>query len=179
MRILELIPSLIDGGAERFILDISKEFIEQSHEVCIASLFPESEEGLKYFSDWDPQIERAFLDKKLGFDPKVILRLRKLIKEYRPDIIHTHLRVVNYLAIAKLMGGISQPIVHTVHNDAAQEVGSDKEQKFRHFLFKSGRIHPVSISGMSDDSFKKIYEGVDVHRIDNGRSFPEKTEDFH
>lgn len=178
MRILELIPVLIDGGAERFIVDISKEFVEEGHTVHIASLFPEDPEGMKFFPDWDERVTRSFLDKQLGFDWKVILRLRSLIRSFKPDVIHTHLRVANYLAIAQLFSFRRVPVVHTVHNHAPEEVDSDKEKKFRSFLYRSKRLYPVTISGVSDASFDDFYDGLKAKRIDNGRSFPEKTEKY-
>jgi len=166
---------LIDGGAERFLVDLSNELVHKGHEVVVISLFPRDEEGLKYFPDLDPRIRLVFLDKKLGFDAKVILRLRKTLWKERPDYIHTHLRVVNYLAIAGFLGLPKVPVVHTIHNDARKEVSGDKEFKLRRFLFSTGRVFPVTISETSHASFLDYYGLKKVRRIDNGRMEPRSS----
>lgn len=166
---------LIDGGAERFLVDLSNELVHQGHEVVVISLFPRNEEGLKYFPDLDPRIRLVFLDKKLGFDAKVILRLRKTLWQERPDYIHTHLRVVNYLAMAGFLGLPKVPVVHTIHNDARKEVSGDKEFRLRRFLFSTGRVFPVTISETSHASFLEYYGLKRVRRIDNGRMEPRSS----
>jgi glycosyltransferase involved in cell wall biosynthesis len=162
----------IDGGAERFLVDLSNELRAQGHQVVIGSLFPRTELGMSYFPDIHPEIELRFLDKQLGFDARSIFALRDLIRREKPDFIHTHLRVLNYLALAGFLGLPKTPIVHTIHNDARKEVSGDKEFKLRRFLFASKRVFPVSISEVSHQSFLDYYGLSRVRRIDNGRAMP-------
>ncbi len=178
MRILEFIPVFIDGGAERFVVDIASEFSNEGHKVHISSLFAQDAEGMKYFSEWDGRIERSFLDKQLGMDLRILWRLARLIRDFQPDIIHTHLRVVNYIALVQLFSWKKVPVVHTVHNHAPAEVIGSKEKTIREWLLKFKRIHPVTISQVSDESFSAFYPGMKAKRIDNGRSFPKKTDSF-
>lgn len=178
MRILEVIPLFIDGGAERFVVDISTEFLDLGHQVHICALYAEDREGMKYFSNWDRRLERSSLNKKLGADLRVLVRLKKLIREFKPDVIHTHLSTVNYVALLQFFSFKRIPVVHTVHNDAAAEVIGSMEKTLREWLLKFKRIHPVTISGASDASFSAFYPGTKAERIDNGRSFPEKTDHF-
>lgn len=178
MKILEVIPLFIDGGAERFVVDIATEFSDLGHQVQVCALYAEDEEGMKYFPDWDQRVERSSLNKKLGADLSVVFRLKKLIREFKPDVIHTHLSTVNYVALLQFLSFKKIRIVHTVHNDAAAEVIGSKEKTMREWLLKFKRIHPVTISQVSDESFSAFYPGMKAKRIDNGRSFPEKTDRF-
>ena len=178
MRILEIIPLFTDGGAERFAVDISSEFSNNGHSVHISSLFARDAEGMKYFPDWDERIGRSYLDKKMGLDYRLLNRLDVLIKNFRPDIIHTHLRVLNYIALVQLFSRRKAQVVHTVHNHAPEEVFGFKERAFRWCLYRSKLVHPVTISQVSDGSFSAFYAGMKAKRIDNGRSFPEKTDRF-
>lgn len=162
----------IDGGAERFLVDLSNELHAQGHQVVMGSLFPRTEQGMSYFPDIHPEIQLRFLDKKLGFDLGSIFALRDLIRRERPDFIHTHLRVVNYLALAGFLGLPKAPIVHTIHNDARKEISGDKEFRLRKFLFSSKRVFTVTISDVSHRSFLDYYGLKRVRRIDNGRALP-------
>lgn len=177
-RILELIPIFVDGGAERFVVDISNEFVKQGHEVAIVSLFPRSEQGLSFFPDLNPGIRLYFLNKRPGLDIKVFNRLAEIIRNEKPDLIHTHLRVINYLLIERLFSSNKIPIIHTVHNDASQEVLGTKELRFRKWAFKRLKVEPITISEKSKESFIQYYQVDDVLRIDNGRTNFSYTEAF-
>ena len=112
MKILEVIPLFIDGGAERFVVDIATEFSDLGHQVQVCALYAEDEEGMKYFPDWDQRVERSSLNKKLGADLSVLFRLKKLIREFKPDVIHTHLSTVNYVALLQFLSFKKIPSPH-------------------------------------------------------------------
>ena len=42
-------------------------------------------------------INIVYLDKKPGFDFSMFWKIKKIIKDYTPDIIHTHLYVTKYV----------------------------------------------------------------------------------
>lgn len=79
MKILQLIPELAGGGAERLVVDLSNEFAVK-HEVTLLTVYNSRTEDL-YKNQITPKVTRGSLEKRLGFDRKVIPRLYKVIKK--------------------------------------------------------------------------------------------------
>lgn len=92
MRIVQIIPSLIKGGAERLALDITRELSSR----------PNTEVRLIYFNNiHDYQHEYADVNSELldiGVTPSVfgkwdisLKQWKELLDEFKPDVIHSHL----------------------------------------------------------------------------------------
>src|SRR5690625_3267743 len=112
MKILQIIPSLAGGGAERFVVDLCNCLVK-NNELILVTFFGEKESNL-FQEDLNADVENIILGKKSGFDVSLISRLYKTIKSTSPDVIHTHVRGFVYLMpLIPLLGKI--PIVHTVH----------------------------------------------------------------
>lgn len=97
MRLLFLIRALDYGGAERQAVALAKGLKERKHAVAVAVFY--SGGPLTKALD-SAQIPVISLDKKgrwemIGF----MRRLLRLVKEYRPDVIHSYLTVSNILTI--------------------------------------------------------------------------------
>jgi len=97
MKLLFLIRALDYGGAERQMITLAKALQARHHTVAVAVFYPG---GPLTQTLEAPQIPVFSLDKKgrwetIGF----MRRLLRLIKEYRPDAIHSYLSVANILTI--------------------------------------------------------------------------------
>lgn len=95
MKILYLITGLGIGGAERQVVDLADSLTELGHDVAIVYLT-----GLLLTEPRSAQINILGLDVKkstLGFFCAYI-KLRQFIKEYKPDVIHSHMVHANLLA---------------------------------------------------------------------------------
>jgi len=95
MKILYLITGLGIGGAERQVVDLADSLTELGHDVTIVYLT-----GLVLTEPRSAQINILGLDVKksiLGFFC-ACMKLRKLIKEYKPDVIHSHMVHANLFA---------------------------------------------------------------------------------
>jgi glycosyltransferase involved in cell wall biosynthesis len=176
MKILQLIPNISPGGAERIVVDLSNE-LAKKHDVILSTLYDKHADDL-FREQIIDKVQTITLGKRLGFDLQVIFRLYKVIKKIRPDIIHTHLRGLNYLMpLIPFLGKV--PIVHTVHNDAYQECQNSKIRRVRKYFFENKKIFPVTISKASAKSFKEAYgEELDI-LIYNGRETPTKTNKYN
>ncbi len=89
MKIIHVLWSLERGGAERFVLDLATEQ-QKTHEVCVVAVCGGSMQPL--FDDQD--IEVIVLGKQpRGLKQRFTLveQCKKLFRERRPDIVHTHL----------------------------------------------------------------------------------------
>src|SRR5699024_1594844 len=134
------IPNIQIGGAERFVVDLSNELVTE-HEVILILFYDNTDVG-NFKSLLNKNINVIFLDKKRGFDLRVIKRLYEIIHNIKPDIIHSHLRAFNYLIpIISLLR--KTPIIHTVHNDAYQECVNRNIRWLRRLCFKRKNIFPV------------------------------------
>src|SRR6267378_6643925 len=120
MRILQLIPDIGIGGAERMMTYLACQLDRDRHQIAVVSLFPprgnELESRLRAAG-----VEVFYLGKKLGFDPSMYPALFRAVRMFRPDIVHTHRYVLRY-ALPALVTERTCRAVHTVHNLAEYEV---------------------------------------------------------
>jgi glycosyltransferase involved in cell wall biosynthesis len=101
MRILNLIPSLSGGGAERQLSYLAPELVKMGHDVHIAYLNDGPEkltlEGVVLHQ----------LKSSSNYNPFLILQLLRKIKKIKPDIIHTWILQMDVLGgIAAKISGI-------------------------------------------------------------------------
>lgn len=112
MRIVQLLPELNEGGVERGAMELSRELVKQGHESIIISAGGKLVEQIK--KDGGTHITFDVYSKNLLTAPFRVLKLRKILKEIKPDILHARSRVpawITYLANKAL----NFPFVTTVH----------------------------------------------------------------
>lgn len=101
MRILFLIRSLGRGGAERQIIALANGLATRGHEVHLATFYPNGE----LEPEVDSAVHRHCLRKRGRYDIALFLyRLRALVKELRPDILHSFMPTSNVLAVLATWG---------------------------------------------------------------------------
>jgi glycosyltransferase involved in cell wall biosynthesis len=173
MKILQIIPDLNTGGAERFCVDLSNE-MARSHDVVLCSLYPVTPSMVLA-----PQLSDAVrfvnLEKTAGPGLGDFSRLWRLVRQEQPDVIHTHLRALLYVA-PTILGGRAK-IFHTVHNLAKREDKASRRRVHR-FLFNTRRVDPVSISAEVLKSVQEEYGARHTLCIDNGVALPRRTERY-
>lgn len=170
MKIIEIIPQLSSGGAERFAVDLCNALASAGHEVTLVVLHAIGQGGF-YADELSPRVRLRSMDKRMGADPALPLRLLRLIRRERPDVVHTHLRGIVYAGLAALLRGGGAAYFHTVHSAADKEAGGFVSRSTRRLLFRLGRVTPVTISPESLRSFREYY-GSDAPMIVNGRDVP-------
>lgn len=151
MKILQIIPIFTMGGAEIMCETLTYELIEKGHEVVIVSLYSS-------FSPITERLEKKgvkiyYLNKKKGIDLLVVPRIKRVIKQERPDVVHTHLDALKYVGLATAFKKIK--IVHTVHSLANKEA-SGLARNINRKLFKK-RVIPVALSAIVQESIQKVY----------------------
>lgn len=170
MKILQIIPNLASGGAERFTVDLCNKLSEDHHNIRLLTFY-DRQEGDIFFDELNPKIRTVSLSKKRGVDPKLLQQLYNTIKLDPPDVIHSHLRALNYLmAVAPLLA--RTPIVHTVHSDAFKECTSSRLRQIRRKFFCRKNVMAVTISNESARSFSEAYKHTKNTLIINGRQQP-------
>lgn len=168
MKILQIIPLLGTGGAEKFTIELSNELARLGHEVVLVTLFDKNEiSTLESYVDTQ-NVRRLSLHKKPGLDLKCFIRILSLIRDERPNIVHAHVGAIKYMVLAASIYRNCK-YVATIHSEAKREAGRGIEQWSRKYMFKLGLMLPVTISDESELSFKKYY-GFSGNMIPNGCS---------
>lgn len=175
MKIIEIIPQLSSGGGERFTVDLCNELSKKGHEVILIVLFPLNNPDYSfYLPELSKDIKVISMNKKKGADLSLPFRLKRIINENNPDVVHTHLRALTYVSLSCLWKNKIK-YIHTVHNAADKEAGGKITTLLRNILFKRKLMTPVTISEESYKSFYEFYH-MDAPMVFNGRNIAENIE---
>lgn len=175
MKIVEIIPHLTSGGAERFTVDLCNALAER-HEVWLLLFFPLENIKLHFLlPEVSEKVHVKFLNKHKGFDLGVVWTIRTTIKDISPDIVHCHINSLEYVALARLLGQNNCRWYYTVHSDARYDAGQGLVNRIRRYAIRHKLLTPVTISDESLRSFLNFY-GYDTPMITNGRAFKMKDE---
>ena len=125
MRIVYILTSLGMGGAERQVLALGDRFAQRGHAVALLVLRPRLDE------EWPTQIGVFRLDmRKTPLSVlRAILRGRRFLREFRPDIVHSHGFHGNMMARLFHFVGASPAPIATIHN--VYEGGSARMLAYR------------------------------------------------
>lgn len=176
MKILQTIPTLGVGGAELFVLRLSKQLMNQGHEVKVVSFYskehamPVCRKAIEEYG-----IPVTYLNKHTGIDLSILRVLKEKLDLYKPDIVHTHTLTGLYLLVAKRLYGGEWKQFHTVHSLAQQELPCFHRAGMR-YGYKKGHIVPIAISdavkksicqvyGLKERQVECIYNGVELDRF--------------
>ncbi len=170
MKILQIIPNLNSGGAEKFCIQLSNE-LSKSNEVVLCTLF-DIDDSMIFAKEVHQNVKVVSLNKKLGLDIKIFFKLYQLLKKEKPDVIHTHLSALFYSLFIVLFSNVK--IIHTIHNLAHKEANRFKINVYRVF-FKYFNVTPVSISKLVLKSTKELYGNKFDVMIENGTTKPYAT----
>jgi glycosyltransferase involved in cell wall biosynthesis len=163
LRILHILPRLTVSGAEKMAacLMIS---LSRSHDVGAISLYPSANSTIE--SDLsEAGIPVWHLGKRAGFDPAMFLAIDKVLRTFRPDVVHTHLSVLRYAMPGLVLRRVPL-IVHTVHNMAEHEV--DRFGRLVHRFAFRWNVLPVGISRVIGRSIEEVYGTQCRAMIPNG-----------
>ena len=162
LRVLHLIDHMGAGGAQRVVLDLA-ESRGPGIEMAIASLrshcLPEAASrmdgaGVVYrglgLTRWNPGIHRV----------------RRWFREWRPDVVHSHLEVSNTVAvIASLFMGDTRPsLINHLHNDPHQKYSAGHRLAGRLLAshFDAHIVPSKTIAIAMEKAFGKRYRSMEL-----------------
>lgn len=92
MRVLHLINTLSVGGAELHLLTLARHLKRQDVEVVVACLREQVKGSRSLRPDFEKEhIGVVHLQADSRYDWRFVTRFLRLLKEQRPDVVHTHL----------------------------------------------------------------------------------------
>ena len=112
MRIVQLLPALNEGGVERGTVELNREFVARGVESVVISaggrLAPQIEQ------DGGRHITLDIRSKNPFTFPLRVMRLRRVLRELQPSIVHARSRIPAWLCVAANRP-LRFPFVTTVH----------------------------------------------------------------
>ena len=156
MKVIQVIPNLLMGGAEIMCENLTLELKNMGVDVKIVSLYNQKTpitERLK-----ESGVEIIFLDKKPGMDISMFKKLKKVFEKEKPDVVHSHLSSQKYAMIAAKKAKVPSR-AHTVHSVAQKELTRIDKILAKRFYKKQG-IVPVALSEAVKETVADVY-GID------------------
>src|ERR1051325_5700341 len=90
MKIVQIVRNFSNGGAERFVVDLSNQLHKNGHEVIIIRFHAEA--ALNFFEgEVLPGVKVLTFDRKGKLDLSLMRRLRRFLAAEKPDVVHTHM----------------------------------------------------------------------------------------
>jgi len=167
-----VIHSLGYGGAERVLTDLVKNLDSRAYEIAVCTFYDPP--GFRTEIE-EANIEVHFLEKKRRLDVALVVRLARLMRKLKPDVVSMHCRdAFNIGTPASMLARIPTRIA-TEHS-----VGSGRSQFLNRlaFTFFSRRWNAtIAVSqflkdfmvqtwGIPTSRIRVIYNGIDLGRVD-------------
>lgn len=178
MRILEVIPALSSGGAERFVVDLCNQMEKDGHEVTLLTMKNMKDKNYGFYQEeLSPKIKHINL--ALGkFGLQTFFVLYKTINNIDCDIVHFHLSGT-FFGVLSILFDRNKKFVVTSHIQAENEW---RNHRFRSIVkkicLKGHLLNQVAISHQNEKSIIKVYGVPPVKLIYNGRASVSVTHDF-
>lgn len=151
MRILHFVESLQVGGLEKVVVDLVTEQHERGNICMVACLF-EAGPFADILDEHGIQIE--ILGKEPGLDIRSIRKLSSLIKDHKPQVVHTHNPTCNYYAALTLATTMhSTRLINSRHGIGDHPLKS----RILYGLSLLRTSWAVGVSRLSTEKIKKEY----------------------
>lgn len=168
MKIIQIITGLGIGGAEKIVSDLSEKLVNNQHEVLIISLT--GDKLMKTPSEVN--VIEMNMTKGIVSIIKTYWGVRKIIKEFNPDVVHSHMFHANIFARLIRLTLPFKKLISTAHSN--NEGGSLRMLAYRLTDSLAEISTNVSEKAVNEFIAKKasklgrmipIYNGVDTHKF--------------
>jgi glycosyltransferase involved in cell wall biosynthesis len=148
MRIVVVLNSLGMGGAEKQALAVAEEMVNRGHQVALLVL------KLRLPAEWPTSLQSVSLgmSKSPASFAAALLRARRFLREFEPDLLHSHSFHPNIFARLLKLALPSVQVVSTVHN--VYEGGSTRMLLYR--LTDTLARRTVFVSRAAADRFTRL-----------------------
>lgn len=164
MRIVQLLPELNEGGVERGVVELNREFVRRGLTSIVISRGGRLVEQLQ--ADGGTHVQFDVCSKNPLTMPWRVMRLRSLLRRLAPDILHARSRVPAWLAwLANRKLGC--PFVTTVH-------GLNSVNRYSEIMTRGDRVitvgepvrdHILSHYNVPHEKVRVIQRGVDMEKF--------------
>lgn len=178
MKILHIISDTVLGGAQKVCIDLANAAIEDNNEVAVAAMA-----GGYLWNQLNAkvtQFQLKYMKKSINLnDFKVIGELKKIRKEYKPDIIHLHTSKPGILG-RWVFRKEKNHVVYTVHGFDQIRIAHRKflliEKLFQKYAGAIVAVSEYDKKNMEQtkiiNNLKLVYNGIDTSTIKPLKEFP-------
>ena len=172
-RVLYIISSFDIGGAERQLIELLRGIDQDTFEPIVCCV---DREGSMFDEVLQTKSKTFVLYRKRKIDIKVLLKLIKLIKLLRPEIVHTWLFLANlYGRIAARIAKV--PIVIASERGTGYSLGKLQSMKIRLFdqafswITDTITANAIAVrkylvsKKISDEKIEVIYNGINLEKL--------------
>lgn len=179
MRILYVITGLGNGGAERVVCDLANEMFKKGHDVKIIYLTGDALTKPDYK---EIELIKANLNDFKSLLPTYV-RLVKIIRKFRPDVVHSHMVHANILMRLVRITAPIKKLICTAHN--SNEGGALRMLSYRvthnlaNISTNVSQEATEEFEGMGavpNNGMQTVYNGIDLERFNRIPEAREKLE---
>lgn len=164
MKIVQILPSLDDGGVERGTVDSNRLYVAAGHDSWVISAG--GKRAAEIERDGGHHVTLGMRSKNPLSAPFRMLALRKALRRIRPDVIHFRSRVPGWLTLwANAAEDLRIPTVSTLH-------GLNHPCFYSSVMMRADRVICVSTAGLAfarehypwvpAETFQVIPRGIDL-----------------
>lgn len=172
MKVMQVVPSIDFGGAELMAVNLARGLRDRGISVSLVSLYDCSVGPLRTMIDTDLRgVAYESLGKRVGFDPKIVGRLREAIRRHEVELVHSHQHALRYVLAARFAAG-RRGHVHTLHTPehAQRTLVNDLLHRIsRLTAVKTVAVAPQVAASYTEagrfDELSVVPNGVDTNRF--------------
>ena len=165
IKVLQITPSFGVGGAEKLVLEYLLNNNKENMQMKAVSLYGSSNTVYDHIIK-ESGLDVVYLDKKPGIDISISKKLYRIISEFEPDVIHSHLHVMKYL-IYSIIRYKDVKVFHTIHSEPSKDA-KGIEKVFNKIAFKNYKVIPIALSQELGNKNNKYYRISTTKILRNG-----------
>ena len=164
---------LNNAGAQRFVTELALNLDKKNYKAVVVTTTKELPE-----SEFHRQLVAGGIEVRDVSDSNYLKEIRnviELLKEYRPDIVHSNVGSALHVLFPVLMWANKTTHIFTAHS-MGYRIFKGAKKKLMQFAFKTRKVVPVAICdtvkksicesyGLSDDKVPCVYNGVDTAKF--------------
>lgn len=157
MKILHIHPSLTGGGIESMVCALANE-MAKTENVTVCSIFEPSADDV-FWNKLSPNVNKETLGKTVkGFSFSILIKIVRFIRSGKYTVVNIH-GMFYYYVLAVFLLHKKVRFFYTVHSDAKMEntLWDQRIFSLKKFCFQHGILHPITISHVSQLSFRLLY----------------------
>lgn len=148
MRIAHVVESLDIGGLEHVVVALAAAQKQRGHEVRVVCLW---RRGALAERAEAAGVRVDSCEKQPGLDLRALAEMRRLLREFRPEVLHTHNPMAHYYAVAAAFGlGVGRTL-NTRHGMGSGQLSARREKLYRLALLATD--HAVSVCDAARQRF--------------------------